>query len=112
MEPMSLTELAAEHLAAAHPASSGRSSVTVGGGREHNMRQNLLALVAGQELGEHESPGEASLQVIQGEVRLSAGGASWELHAGDYMLIPRERHDLKALSDAVVLLTVVKEHHH
>ena len=112
MDHVSLTALAQEHLEAARKASSGRSSVTVTGGREHNLRQNLMALLEGQSLGEHDSPGEATLQVIEGTVRLSAVSGAWELSAGDYISIPAERHNLAAITDAVVLLTVVKAEHH
>lgn len=106
MQGRSLLELAETQLAAAREASSGRAATTVYGGQEHDLRQTLIALVADQALGEHESPGEATLQVLSGEVRLTAGDESWDGGAGDYLVIPRERHDLLALSDAVVLLTV------
>ena len=102
----SLTELADHQLAAARESSSGRASVTVFGGREHDLRQTVIALAGGRSLGEHESPGDASLQVLVGTVRLSAGDESWEASAGDYLVIPPHRHDLHADTDAVVLLTV------
>jgi quercetin dioxygenase-like cupin family protein len=44
--------------------------------------------------------------VLSGEVRITAGEESWSGAAGDYLVIPPERHDLQAVSDAVVLLTV------
>jgi quercetin dioxygenase-like cupin family protein len=44
--------------------------------------------------------------VLSGEVRLSAGEESWSGTAGDYLVIPPVRHDLQAVGDAVVLLTV------
>src|SRR5690242_14757813 len=56
---MSLTALTDEHLTAAREAHSGRSAHTLHGGREHALRQTLLALAAGHALSEHESPGEA-----------------------------------------------------
>jgi quercetin dioxygenase-like cupin family protein len=102
----SLTDLAREHLAAAGSASSGRSAHTVYGGREHHLRQTLIALRAGSRLDEHESPGEATLQVLNGRVALLAGDDRWELSAGDLLAIPAARHALEALEDAVVLLTV------
>jgi quercetin dioxygenase-like cupin family protein len=102
----SLTHLAQEHLDLARASSSGRSGLTVFGGREHDMRQTLIALAGGRSLGEHESPGEASLQVIAGTVRLTAGGEAGEGSAGDYLVLPPHRHDLHADTDAVVLLTV------
>lgn len=106
MEGRSLTKLAEEHLAKAREASSGRAAVTVHGGKEHDLRQTVIALAGGQRLGEHESPGEATLQVLVGEVRLHAGEDTWTGSAGDYVVIPPRRHDLEAVSDAAVLLTV------
>jgi quercetin dioxygenase-like cupin family protein len=106
MHAASLTALADSQLSAAREASSGRSAVTVFGGREHDLRQTLIALAEGHALGEHESPGEATLQVLQGRVRLSSAEESWEGQAGDLLVIPPARHDLAAVADSVVLLTV------
>ena len=100
------SRLVDEHLAIARAHDSGRSAVTVHGGREHHLRQTLIALADGRALGEHDSPGEATLQVLRGRVRLHAGDDDWEGGAGDYLLIPPQRHDLAALEDAAVLLTV------
>lgn len=105
MEKTSLTELAETMVADARASSSGRASHTLHGGQEHVMRQTLLALAAGRELGEHHGPPEATLQVLQGRVRLVAGADSVELAAGDHALLPAERHSLHADEDAVVLLT-------
>ena len=71
MNKVSLTALAREHLEAARAVSSGRSAHTVYGGHEHSLRQTLIALTAGSELDEHESPGESTLQVLLGRVRLT-----------------------------------------
>ena len=106
MEGQSLSELGAAQLAAARGSGSGRAAVTIHGGREHDLRQTLIALVGDRTLGEHESPGEATLQVLSGRVRLTADGQEWEGQAGDYLVIPPHRHDVHALEDAVVLLTV------
>ena len=106
MDGLSLDQLAGEHLATAREHGSGRSAVTVHGGREQHLRQTLIALAGGRSLGEHESPGEATLQVLLGTVRLRAGERSWEGGVGDLLVIPPERHALAALSDAAVLLTV------
>ncbi|TQK72462.1 MULTISPECIES: cupin domain-containing protein [unclassified Nocardioides] len=106
MESTNLTTLTDSQLAAARAASSGRAAVTVYGGREHRLRQTLIALRAGERLGEHDAPEEATLQVLEGEVALHAGGETWQGVAGDHVVIPPQRHDLEALSDAAVLLTV------
>jgi len=106
MQTTSLTALAKQQLVSARSAGSGRSAVTVYGGREHDLRQTLIALTAGTVLGEHEAPGEATLQVMKGQVVLRSGRDHWEGGVGDHVVIPQERHDLAAIADSVVLLTV------
>lgn len=105
---MSLQALAREQQERAAAASSGRSARTVWGGHEHVLRQTLIALTANTTMSEHENPGEATLQVMIGRVRLNAEGNQWEGRQGDLLLIPPSRHSLVALEDAVVLLTVAK----
>jgi DNA-binding MarR family transcriptional regulator len=104
----SLTALARHQLAIATSVSSGRSASTVFGGHENVMRQTMIALVAGNKLSEHENPGEATVHVLQGRVRLASAGEAWEGSPGDLLIVPDRRHDLVALEDAVVLLTVAK----
>ena len=102
-----MTALVREQLgSAAATASSGRSARTVYGGHEHVLRQTLIALIAGHGLDEHEGPGEATLHVLHGRVRLVAGGDEWEGSPGDLLVVPRERHTLDAIEDSAVLLTV------
>jgi quercetin dioxygenase-like cupin family protein len=108
MDSISLTSLAEEKLAEARQAHSGRASHTIHGGHTHELRQTVMALLAGHELSEHDSPGQASLQVLQGHVRLNAGDDAWDGKAGDYVVIPAERHSLQAVDDSVVMLTVFK----
>ena len=106
MQGMSLSALIEEKLAEAREHHSGRSAVTVHGGRDNALRQTLVALAEGHVLGEHDSPPESTLQVLQGRVRLSTAEDTWEGSASDFLVIPPERHDLAALTDAAVLLTV------
>ena len=68
----------------------------------------VRALVAGHALAEHASPGEATLQVLRGRVRLVVKDRSWPGAAGDLLVIPDARHALHADEDAVVLLTVAR----
>jgi quercetin dioxygenase-like cupin family protein len=108
MEKISLEAIAREQANRAAAASSGRSAETVYGGHEHALRQTVLALTAGSSLDEHESPGEATVQVLRGRVRLTAGQLAWEGRAGDLLVVPEARHALQAVEDSAVLLTVSK----
>jgi quercetin dioxygenase-like cupin family protein len=108
MEKISLTALARQHLETARSASSGRSAHTVYGGHEHSLRQTLMALTAGNSLDDHESPGEATLDVLHGRVRVTNSTSGWDGTPGDLIVLPRERHGLRAVEDSVVLLTVSK----
>jgi len=108
MQEASLPALARHELGQAVRAPSGRSSRTVFGGHEHQLRQTLMALRAGESLSEHENPGEATLYVLEGRVLLRSGDASWNGSPGDLITIPDALHSLEAIEDSVVLLTVVK----
>jgi quercetin dioxygenase-like cupin family protein len=106
MEVASINALAAEQLAKAMTVGSGRSSVTVYGRSGARLRQTLVALGAGQVMGEHKSPGDASVLCLQGRVLLRAGESQAELGPGALVALPPQRHDLEALEPSVLLLTV------
>ena len=108
MEKSSLTALARLQLAAAESASSGRSAHTVYGGHEHVLRQTLIAMTQGTTLDEHENPGEATVHVLHGRVRLVAGETVWDGLPGDLLIVPQARHSLEAVEASAVLLTVAK----
>jgi YihY family inner membrane protein len=108
MEKLSLEALARELMKAATAAPAGRAARTVYGGHEHVLRQTLMALTAGSSMSEHENPGEATVHVLQGRVRLVADAVGWEGRDGDLLIVPQAPHTLHALEDAAVLLTVAK----
>ncbi|TYC99968.1 cupin domain-containing protein [Arthrobacter echini] len=108
MQKMSLTALARNQLDAARTGTSGRSASTVYGGHERVLRQTVIALRGGSALGEHGNPGEATVYVLSGRVRLVADPDEWEGSAGDLLIVPERRHSLEADEDSVVLLSVAK----
>lgn len=104
--PVTLVELGDEVLAQARELQTGRSARTLTPGAGAPLKQTLLALTEGAELAEHRAPGSATIQVLRGEVHLRAAGTTLELSAGQWAPIPDEVHDVLALSDATLLLTV------
>lgn len=108
MHKPNLEAVSRELLKGAAAASNGRSAETLYGGHEKSLRQTMIALLEGNGLAEHDSPGDATLLVVKGRVRLTSGADHWEGRDGDLLIIPDARHSLDALSDAVVLLTVAK----
>jgi quercetin dioxygenase-like cupin family protein len=108
MQKFSLQAMARELLERARDGSGDRAAATVLGGHEKVLRQTVIAMVSGAVLGEHESPGEASIHVLAGRVKLTADEHSWEARQGDLLEIPDSSHSLQALEDSAVLLTVAK----
>lgn len=107
MEKFSLDAIVREQSRKA-TSGHGRAAETVYGGHEKTLRQTVIALTAGTSLAEHENPGEATVFVLDGRVRLASAAASWEGRKGDLLIVPPARHSLEALTDAAVLLTVAK----
>ncbi|SDT18292.1 hypothetical protein SAMN04489751_4029 [Brevibacterium sandarakinum] len=99
-----LAELTDELLNKARSANSGRAAHGVYSGQY--LKQALLTLTAGTTMAEHDSPPEATLQVLKGSVALSAAEETWELRSGDLMTIPPQRHSVTAHEDVAFLLTI------
>ncbi|MFF8596923.1 LuxR family transcriptional regulator [Streptomyces sp. NPDC015220] len=109
MRKTSLDARVREHLERATSAPTGRRAETVYGGHEHVPRQTLITLRAGASLAEHDHPGEATVLVPRGRVRLHSGGTFREGVAGDLLVVERARHGLEAVEDPAALLTVARK---
>ncbi|WP_299037959.1 cupin domain-containing protein [uncultured Pseudokineococcus sp.] len=108
MDRTSLTALARDELDRARTAPAQRSARTVSGGSGHLLRQTAIALLSGASLSEHRNPGEATVQVLLGRVRMTAGDDAGEAAEGELLAVPDAVHALEALEDSVVLLTVAE----
>jgi quercetin dioxygenase-like cupin family protein len=106
MNKLSLQAKARELARKAAGTNSGRAAGTVFGGHEKHMRQTVIALRAGAEMAEHQNPGEATVLVISGRLRLVAGDTSWQGREWDYLIVPNTSHSVEAETDTTFLLTV------
>jgi quercetin dioxygenase-like cupin family protein len=104
---VSVEVLGRELRQAAEGSGAGRAAGTVHGGRGTALRQTVVSLLADRVLTDHGNPGEATVLVLEGRVRLVAGEDTEEGSPGDLLVVPPARHRLEALTDATVLLTGV-----
>lgn len=105
MTAIDTDSLAAELLDQAAGKSSGRAARALRTGQGLAVHHTMLALTAGSELSEHDNPGEATLLVLRGRIRLVAGDEHWELPANRFAEIPPRRHTVTAIEDSVFFLT-------
>jgi len=108
MQKLSLDALARELLEKATISAGGRAARTIVGGHEKVLLQTVIAMNKDTALTEYANPGEASVHVHRGRVRLIAGDDTWDGRDGDLLIIPDASHSLKALQNSAVLLTVAK----
>jgi quercetin dioxygenase-like cupin family protein len=100
-----LDELVETHLAKARSAAHGRSAEILV--HDGPLRQTLLVLLDGIELGEHNSPPAASILVLRGTLRVTALDGDDEVLAGQLRVLTHHRHAVTALEDSAFLLTTV-----
>ena len=72
-----------------------------------DLRVVLMALKAGSRIPEHKANGRISVQVLSGHIRLNASGRAFDLLPGSLLALDeRAPHDLEALDESAVLLTI------
>lgn len=108
MKKFSLTAIARTQQRTAATVSSGRAASTVFGGHEHTLRQTVIALAAGTALKEHVNPGEATVLVLSGRIRLTSGEHQWEGRDGDMLIMPSGTSQISAIEESSLLLSVAK----
>jgi quercetin dioxygenase-like cupin family protein len=73
--------------------------------QDDGARTLLIVLSPGQELGEHQVKENAWVAIVDGTVRVSAGGESAEVGAGQLLRFePGERHSLASDTGARILM--------
>ncbi len=66
-----------------------------------------VVLLAGKEMREHKTPGEITVQCIEGRIEFRTPDAVQVLAPGDFLhLVREEPHSLRAITDASALLTI------
>jgi quercetin dioxygenase-like cupin family protein len=108
MQKISIDALAKQQLQAAVTSTSGRAADTVFGGHEKVLRQTVIAMKAGVQHSEHLNPGEATLFVLRGCIRLVVEDASWQGKPGDLLIVPDGLYSVDAEEDSAFLFTVGK----
>lgn len=75
--------------------------------KESGLSVVLMHLHAGRPLQEHAAPGPITIQVLDGHVRITAGGTSLDAPAGRLVALNTGvRHNVDPLEDSTILLTV------
>ena len=103
VEHLDLEAISEQVRVRASASSAGRAARTLHHGQL--FRQTLLALRADASLAEHDNPGEATLHLLSGRVRLTTASTAVTGEQGSLLLIPAEPHALHAITDAVAVLT-------
>ncbi len=68
----------------------------------------LFAFAKGEEIGAHDSTGDAMVYVIEGTGKFTVGGKEHIVHAGESLVMPAKiMHAVYAQEDFKMLLTVV-----
>ena len=83
----------------------GRRSETVY--KDGGLTVVLMAMEPGNMMAEHAAGGTVTVHLLEGSVEVHADGAQARLAGGQLLaLAPGVRHDVHALAESVVLLTV------
>jgi quercetin dioxygenase-like cupin family protein len=72
-----------------------------------DLRVVLMALQSDARIPDHQADGRLSVQVLSGHIQVRASGRTFNLRAGGVLALDRGiRHDVTALAESAVLLTI------
>ena len=87
------------------PAAAGHSAKTLA--KHPDLRVVLMSFRAGVRIKEHRARGSVVIQTITGFIRVKLAAEEVELKAGSILVLePSLAHDLEALEESTVLLTL------
>jgi quercetin dioxygenase-like cupin family protein len=79
--------------------------------KEPDFRVVLICMETAARLKEHKVDGTSSVHVLQGRIRYSAQGRTYDLRAGSLITVAASiPHDVEALDESVFLLTIAWPH--
>jgi quercetin dioxygenase-like cupin family protein len=80
--------------------------------RAEQLQVIRLVVPRGKEIEEHTAKGEIVVHCLEGQVAFTALGKTQTLSAGELLYLPTgERHTVKGIEDASLLLTVLLPKH-
>lgn len=72
-----------------------------------DLRVVLMVLAASTRLAGHKVNGRISVHVLSGHIRIDAAGRTFDLRPGSLLALDKDApHDLEALQESAVLLTI------
>jgi quercetin dioxygenase-like cupin family protein len=75
--------------------------------KHDDLRVVLIALHRGARLPEHQTDGRVSVHVISGHAQVRASGRTFSLRTSSLLALdPAIRHDLTAIEESAILLTI------
>jgi quercetin dioxygenase-like cupin family protein len=93
------------------PSNSGSSPAAVTLIETDDVKIVRLSLAQGKEIPPHTAPGVLLVHCVAGRVAFTALGQTRELRRDQVLYLPAgERHSVKGLDDATLLLTIVYDH--
>jgi len=93
------------------PATTRKSFSAIALAKTEQIELIRLVLPAGKELAEHHVKGPITVQCLEGEIAFDASGGTVQLTAGQMLYLDGGvPHALRAVDDAVALVTIVLQH--
>jgi len=69
-----------------------------------------FAMDKGQSISEHRAPFAATVHVLDGQLKFTVSGTTYDMKANDWLVIPNNQpHDLEAIEPTRFLLSMIKE---